>query len=337
MAKNEEMNGESISGIGLIEEEYQGDFQDLNVSHDGFWQVGRDGVRRILTPLDKKVEFICFEEKTLTVVKSAMGHPAVYPLQEAVFEAPAKAVLMDLDGTSVVSEEFWVWIIEQTTARLLGDPSFTLEGEDLPHVSGHSVSEHLQYCIDKYCPGKTVEEARDYYFEITRRELNEILENRGKKDAFKPSPGLREFLLEIKGRGIKIGLVTSGLYEKAWPEIVSAFRTMDLGDPTEFYDAIISAGFSIQKGQVGTLGELEAKPHPWLYAEVARVGLGIEPSLRHRVIGIEDSSAGIVSIRLAGFAAIGVKDGNIKQAGVRPLLHAECENLMEALAVILGE
>ena len=30
----------------------------------------------------------------------------------------------------------------------------------------------------------------------------------------------------LKSRGVKIGVVTSGLYEKAWPELVSAFRTI---------------------------------------------------------------------------------------------------------------
>ncbi|MCK7505387.1 MAG: hypothetical protein MZV70_15775 [Desulfobacterales bacterium] len=38
-----------------------------------------------------------------------------------------RAVLMDLDGTTVRSEPFWVWMIEQTTASLLGDPAFTLD------------------------------------------------------------------------------------------------------------------------------------------------------------------------------------------------------------------
>ena len=33
-----------------------------------------------------------------------------------------------------------------------------LKKEDLPYVSGHSVSEHLQYCIDKYCPSKSLED-----------------------------------------------------------------------------------------------------------------------------------------------------------------------------------
>jgi beta-phosphoglucomutase len=147
---------------------------------------------------------------------------------------------------------------------------------------------------------------------------------------------LKDSLLALKSHGIRIGLVTSGLLEKAWPEIVSAFRQLGLGDPREFYDAIISAGEALRKGHVGTLGELTPKPHPWLYAETARVGLGIAPSRRHRVIGLEDSGAGVVSVRLAGFACLGVEGGNIAKSGVRPLLHAQCPSLAAALPIILG-
>ena len=184
------------------------------------------------------MEFISYEDKTIAYVTSSMGYPAYYPVHEVKFEKPLKAVLMDLDGTSVRSEEFWIWIIEMTTASLLGNPDFKLEEADMPFVSGHSVSEHLQYCIDKYCPDKTIEEARNYYFEHTHREMNEILEGRGKEGAFVPSPGIKEFLLALKEKGVKIGLVTSGLYEKAWSEIMSAFDTLKMGEKAEdFYDA----------------------------------------------------------------------------------------------------
>ena len=144
--------------------------------------------------------------------------------------------------------------------------------------------------------------ARQYYFEIVNYEMNEILKGRGKKDAFTPAPNLKEFLLTVKKEGIKIGLVTSGLYEKAMPEIISAFKQLDMGNPVDFYDSIITAGQALRKGQTGTLGELAPKPHPWLYAETARVGLGIPFERRHKVLGIEDSSAGVVSIKLAGFS-----------------------------------
>ena len=311
-------------------------YLSLDRTSDGSFVSGSCGVEAIYTPLDKKVEFIIFSGKVLCLVKSEMGYPAFYPMPPVSFEPKAEAVLMDLDGTSVHSEHFWIWIIAQTVGRLIDDQHFELEAEDEPYVSGHSVSEHLQYCITKYCPDKTVEEARQHYFDITAFEMAEILSGRGRRDAFTPSPGLKDFLLELKGHGIKIGLVTSGLYEKAWPEIVSAFRTLNMGDPLDFYDAIISAGYAIKKGHVGTLGELSPKPHPWLYAETARVGLGLDPSRRCNVIGIEDSSAGLVSIRLAGFSAITVSGGNIQKSGVGSLALDQFENLTDALPLILG-
>ncbi len=306
----------------------------LNASSDGRFQTGQNGVASITTIADRKLEFIAFRTHTLALVNSALGYPAYYPVHPVRLEKPVQAVLMDLDGTSVRSEGFWVWIIQITTASLLDNPRFELEEEDLPFVSGHSVSEHLQYCIDKYCPDQSLERARELYFEHTHREMQAILQGKGRSDAFQPAPGLKDFLLALKSRRKKIGLVTSGLHEKAYPEILAAFRSMKLGDPEEFYDAIITAGYPLRAGQPGTLGELSPKPHPWLYAEVGRVGLGIPFAERNSVIGIEDSGAGVCSVRLAGFAVIGMSGGNIAESGALPLCYSYCDNFLEALDII---
>ena len=300
-----------------------------------YFEKGKDGVTRILTPNDKKIDIIEFEDKGLCYVKSGLGYPAIYPMHETHFEKKAEAILMDLDGTSVHSEEFWMWLIERTMARLLGKSDFVSETEDKPFISGHSISEHLQYMIDKYAKGESLELARRYYYELVSYEMNEIMQGRGKRDAFTPTPGLKEFLLAVKGEGIKIGLVTSGLYEKAMPEIISAFRQLDMGDPVEFYDSIITAGQALRSGQTGTLGELEPKPHPWLYAETARVGLGIPFERRHRVIGIEDSAAGVVAVKLAGFACAGISGGNIDAAGIGDMCDYRIESLSEMLKIII--
>jgi beta-phosphoglucomutase-like phosphatase (HAD superfamily) len=316
--------GADAESLGLI---------PIEGTSDGRFAGGRDGVQAIARTGDGAVEFVGFERHTLAHVRSSMGYPAYYPVHPVSLETPVKAVLMDLDGTTVHSEEFWIWIIQQTAASLRGDPGFELEESDLPHVSGHSVSEHLQHCIRKYCPDKTVEVARQFYFEHTRRELAAILAGGGRPNAFTPAPGLKDFLLELKGRGILLGLVTSGLHEKAYPEILSAFRTLKMGDPAEFYDAIITAGYPLREGHAGTLGELSPKPHPWLYAEAARVGLGIPFAGRARVAGIEDSGAGICSIRLAGFSALGIGGGNIEASGTKGL----CRSYHSGLGSIARE
>ena len=321
-----------IPAIGEIKED---GMLSLDKSSGGLFETGVNGVNHIYATSDEKVEFISFDDRTIAYVKSEMGYPAYYPVHPVKMEKPLKAVLMDLDGTSVRSEEFWIWIIQMTISSLMGDEKFEFEEADLPYVSGHSVSEHLTYCINKYCPNKTVEQARLYYFEHTNREMKAIMEGKGREGAFTPTSGLKDFLYELKARGIKIGLVTSGLYEKAWPEIISAFKTLKMGDPKEFYDAIISAGYPLRKGEVGTLGELSPKPHPWLYAEICRVGLGIDFQDRHSVVGIEDSGAGICSVRLAGYTAIGIAGGNIKQSGTLSLCNHYCNNFEEILKLVV--
>ncbi len=57
------------------------------------------------------------------------------------------------------------------------------------------------------------------------------------------------------------------------------------------------------------------------------MGLGIPFEERHRVVGIEDSGAGVCAIRLAGFPAIGVAGGNILDSGTRAL----CDHLLRVL------
>ena len=323
----------AIPGLGTFGDD--SGLVPLAATADGAFVVGRDGVVTIAATRDRKVEFVAFGGHALAHVTSALGYPAYYPVRPVSVQPPVRGVLMDLDGTSVRSEQFWVWIIERTTASLLGDPRFELEEADLPFVAGHSVSEHLEHCLRKYCPDKTVEQARRAYFEHAHREMREILAGRGRAEAFVPAPGLKDFLLALKGRGVRIGLVTSGLYEKAWPEIVAAFRTMGLGDPASFYDTIITAGFPLRPGEPGTLGELSPKPHPWLYAEACRVGLGVPADARTSVVGLEDSGAGVCAVRLAGLAPIGIAGGNLEESGTRALCSHYCDGLADVLPLVL--
>ena len=109
-----------------------------------------------------------------------------------------------------------------------------------------------------------------------------------------------------------------------------------MGDPKDFYDAIITAGYPLRKGEVGTLGELSPKPHPWVYAEVARVGLGLSVEDRNAVVGIEDSGAGVCSVRLANFPAIGFAGGNILESGASALCDVFCQDFTEIAAYLNG-
>lgn len=259
------------------------------------------------------------------------GVKATYELTPCCFTPRAKTVLMDLDGTSVMSEEFWIYLMELTVKTLTGNQRFSFTEEDIPFVSGFSTFEHLQYCIDKYNIPKSANEANRVYHGIAEYELKEILEGRGNVSAFKPRENLKEFLLELKASGVKIGLVTSGLDYKAIPEIVSAFRQLGLGDPIEFYDAIITGGKRKLPGQYGTLGEMAAKPHPWVYAEIG-ASLCEE---KNRVIALEDSAAGLIASRLAGYSVLGFKDGNIIKSGLDSFCYDTVSDFEQVLKIIL--
>ena len=236
-----------------------------------------------------------------------------YPWVEAKKPTTIKYVMMDLDGTSVKSEEFWIYIIEKTTATLLHDNSFKLSKEDSPYVQGFTTIEHLSYCKNKYKFKQSLEEAILVYHQVARKELNDIMLGKGKQDAFSPRKGLKEFLLSLKKKNIKIGLATSGLDYKAIPEIVSAFKTLNMGDPLTFYDCIVTGGKEKRKDEYGTMGELCAKPHPWIYSELA-LGLGIKD--KEEAIILEDSSAGVISSKIAGYNVIGFDDGNLIESGL---------------------
>ena len=49
---------------------------------------------------------------------------------------------------------------------------------------------------------------------------------------------------------------------------------------------------------------------------------------------MEDSGAGVVSVRLAGFAAIGMAEGNIIESGTKGLCSAYCESFADVLDII---
>ena len=210
------------------------------------------------------VEFSCKGGRLTGCVKSC-GVTAEYAVEPVVLKKPVEAILMDLDGTTLTSEAFWIFIIETTVQKLLGNKKFSLEDADIPFVSGFTTVEHLRYCIAKYAPDMLLETALRIYHETAEKELDKIMKGEGRIDAFKPAEGLKEFLLGVKSCGIKIGLATSGLDYKAIPEIVAAFRTLRMGDPLAFYDSVITGGRRKDVGGYGSLGEIVSKPHPWLY------------------------------------------------------------------------
>ncbi len=282
----------------------------------------------------KKLGNVSFVENDGKMYASVVnsGVTAHYEIKDIEYKSPCEAILMDLDGTTLTSEEFWVFIIAETMKELIGDASFKLEEADIPFVSGFTTADHLTYCISKYAEGADLNHAIEIYHKTTEYELGRIMNGEGHVEAFTPAEGLKEFLLGVKKKGIKIGLVTSGLDYKAIPEIVAVFKTLDMGDPLEFYDAIITGGRRKDTGDYGTLGEIVSKPHPWLYTETAYMGLKIKDP--EHVLGIEDSAAGAIALRAAGFPVIGLECGNIADSGLDSICHKKVSRLTDILEML---
>ena len=297
----------------------------------GLFRTGENGVREIASMADEKTHFIDYAGTTLCGIESCSGQSAIYPLYPAELPSVPKCVIMDLDGTSVESEDFSIECIRKTVCELLGK-EVTFSAEDIPFVSGHTTAEHLDYALKKY-GGSEVVNASEKFLEVSRRELENALN--GETEQIRLSDGLKEFLLALKSRGVKIGLATSGLFYKAIPEIETAFREMKLGSPLDFYDSIITGGVEKEKGKYSTLGELAAKPHPWLYKELVVNGLNCAE--RETAVVIEDSASGVLSARLAGYAVIGLTSGNIEASGLGELCSARADSLMHALKILFPD
>ena len=73
---------------------------------DGHHRTGNEGVTAVYRTGDGKVEFIRYEDRVMAYVASGMGYPAYYPASPVQIEKSFKAMLMDLDGTTVHSEHF---------------------------------------------------------------------------------------------------------------------------------------------------------------------------------------------------------------------------------------
>ena len=189
-----------------------------------------------------------------------------------------RAVLWDLDGTLVDSEEYhWLaWRdamrgegVELTYERFLG--SFGQRNDRIlgtwlgPGVD----SERVHRIGDK-----------------KEAEYRRLAETRG----LEPLPGAREWLIALRGAGWKQAIASSAPREN----VETMLRVLDLA---QYLDVIVSA-------EDVTLG----KPDPQVFLAAA-AKLGVPPA---QCIVVEDAAAGVEGARRGGMKSIGVtKNGTL--------------------------
>jgi beta-phosphoglucomutase-like phosphatase (HAD superfamily) len=222
--------------------------------------------------------------------------PMAYALREPETDwGNLGAVLMDMDGSSTDTERLVLEAMRQMMAEALGRPDFHFAPEDFPHIIGDSTTNHLTWLLP-HC-GISIERLQEHmanYYRKYHQTLRDIRDGKIHDTLIEPMPHLREFLAWAKGRGLKVGLVTSSLQLEVDIVMPEVFRGMAMDpDYRAFYDGVIAAD---------QVGEPFLKPHPNLYIlMLERLGVPAR-----RALVIEDSTAGIVAGRLAGCSVAAV-------------------------------
>lgn len=179
------------------------------------------------------------------------------------------AVLFDMDGTLIESEQLWAISLQQLAAELGGELS---EDARLAMVGTDMVASMAIFRADLGLPDLDYVKSSDRLVELT-----EILFAAG----LPWRPGALELVTAVRAAGIPTALVTSTqrrLVTLAL-ETLGPFDAVVCGDEVNF-----------------------AKPDPWPYRQAASL-LGVDIA---RCVAIEDSITGIRSATAAGAVVIGV-------------------------------
>ncbi|MEO0067337.1 MAG: hypothetical protein RJB63_462 [Actinomycetota bacterium] len=180
------------------------------------------------------------------------------------------AVLWDMDGTLVDSEEYWL-SSEQNLAQEFNGSWNAQDGLDLIGMSLYDSTK-----VMKAKMGLELEPE-----EIINRLTDDVVAQLQVSIPWRP--GAQELLRELKKRGVKTALVTMSMKRMA-ESVVNQI-------PFKAFDVIVA-------GDIVTLG----KPHPEPYLMAARL-LGVAPE---DCVAFEDSLTGLTSAEAAGTKAIGV-------------------------------
>lgn len=180
------------------------------------------------------------------------------------------AVLWDMDGTLVDSEEYWL-SSEQSLAQQFNGSWDAQDGLDLIGMSLYDSTK-----VMKAKMGIDLEPD-----EIINRLTDDVVAQLEVSIPWRP--GAQELLRELKKRGVKTALVTMSMKRMA--------ESVANQIPFEAFDVIVA-------GDMVTHG----KPHPEPYLLAAQL-LGVAPE---DCVAFEDSNTGLTSAEAAGTKAIGV-------------------------------
>lgn len=257
-------------GFGL---RWQGRRLRLRVDRDGVEYTLLDGAALRIEHAGRAIEL-----SAQTPVRVALAQPGSQPGDDGKisFPRPAQALIFDLDGvlTDTAQTHYRAW---KRMADEEGLPFDQLVNEQLKGVDRMNSLEIILRHAGKVLSAEhklaLAERKNGYYVEAIAQVTP--------KDLF---AGVERVLEQARARGLKLGLASASRNAAALLERLGI---------ADRFDYIADAARIAR-----------AKPAPDIFLDVA-AALGVAPSL---CIGLEDAAAGVVAIKTAGMAAVGIGD-----------------------------
>ncbi len=177
-----------------------------------------------------------------------------------------KAVLFDMDGVLVDSEEF----ICKSAINMFKELGLTVTEEDFKPFVGAGENAYLGGVANRYLLDFDLTHGKKRTYEIYLEMI---------KGKLKCLPGVVEFIKECRDRGLKIAVATSADYIKMNANLE------EIGLQKETFDAVVN-GLQVER----------KKPFPDIY-ELAASLIGVKPE---NCLVVEDAVNGIEAAKAAG-------------------------------------
>ncbi len=216
-----------------------------------------------------------------------------------------KAVVFDMDGVIFDSEKLYRkhWMI---TGKEYNIPDITMK-ELCNRIAG-ATKEHNEKLMKSYF-------GQDFDYNTFRGKTMERMDEDIRQNGLDLKPGVKELFCFLKQRGIKMGLATSTIQQRAE-------RNLQNAGILEEFDRIVYGG-TVPNG----------KPAPDIYLKACEE-LGVEP---HEAMGVEDSINGVKSASGAGLYTVMVIDLIEPTEEIRPLANQIYHSLFEIIDLLQGE
>ncbi len=183
-----------------------------------------------------------------------------------------KAVLFDMDGVLVDSEEF----ICKAAIEMFREKGLIVQPEDFIPFVGTGENRYIGGVAEKYNFSVDIEEVKKRTYEI----YDTIVRNK-----LKPLPGVQEFIAACRKRGLKIAVATSA------DEVKMRINLREIGLPVETFDVTVN-GLQVER----------KKPYLDIYLKAAGL-LDVPPE---GCLVVEDAPSGIKSAKAAGMKCLAV-------------------------------